>query len=58
MSFHSHQFIFAALLKYWPKVNSPKEVLFLMEIEEVMDIIEVAEFQKIMEVPSHHFLQI
>ena len=31
-------------------MNSPKEVLFLMETEEIMDIIEVSEFQKIMEV--------
>ncbi|KWU45009.1 protein phosphatase 2A regulatory B subunit [Rhodotorula sp. JG-1b] len=36
------------LLKYWPKVNSPKEVMFLNEVEEILDVIEPAEFQKIM----------
>ncbi|KAH8106980.1 phosphatase 2A regulatory B subunit-domain-containing protein [Cristinia sonorae] len=35
------------LLKYWPKVNSPKEVMFLSEMEEVLDVIDPAEFQKI-----------
>ncbi|KAI0375009.1 protein phosphatase PP2A0 B subunit gamma isoform [Pilatotrama ljubarskyi] len=37
------------LLKYWPKVNSPKEVMFLSEMEEVLDVIDPAEFQKIQE---------
>jgi ABC-type cobalamin transport system ATPase subunit len=37
------------LLRYWPKVNSPKEVMFLNEVEEILDVIEAAEFQKIME---------
>ncbi|GAA5958122.1 hypothetical protein JCM3765_002822 [Sporobolomyces pararoseus] len=36
------------LLRYWPKVNSPKEVMFLNEVEEILDVIEPAEFQKIM----------
>eukprot|EP00127_Corallochytrium_limacisporum_P002364 Clim_evm5s119 gene=Clim_evmTU5s119 len=35
------------LLKYWPKTNSPKEVMFLNEIEEILDVIEPNEFQKI-----------
>lgn len=35
------------LLKYWPKVNSPKEVMFLSEVEEILDVIDPAEFQKI-----------
>ncbi|PCH38079.1 protein phosphatase 2A regulatory B subunit [Wolfiporia cocos MD-104 SS10] len=35
------------LLKYWPKVNSIKEVMFLSEMEEVLDVIDPAEFQKI-----------
>ncbi|XP_053614077.1 serine/threonine-protein phosphatase 2A 56 kDa regulatory subunit gamma isoform-like isoform X1 [Plodia interpunctella] len=38
-----------ALLKYWPKTHSPKEVMFLNEMEEILDVIEPAEFQKIME---------
>ncbi|EIN07496.1 protein phosphatase 2A regulatory B subunit [Punctularia strigosozonata HHB-11173 SS5] len=35
------------LLRYWPKVNSPKEVMFLNEMEEILDVIDPAEFQKI-----------
>ncbi|ORZ25533.1 protein phosphatase 2A regulatory B subunit [Absidia repens] len=36
------------LFRYWPKVNSPKEVMFLNEIEEILDIIDICEFQRIM----------
>ncbi|XP_019869337.2 serine/threonine-protein phosphatase 2A 56 kDa regulatory subunit gamma isoform isoform X2 [Aethina tumida] len=36
------------LLKYWPKTHSPKEVMFLNEMEEILDVIEPAEFQKVM----------
>ncbi|KAI0797901.1 protein phosphatase 2A regulatory B subunit [Abortiporus biennis] len=43
------------LLKYWPKVNSPKEVMFLSEMEEVLDVIDPAEFQKI-QIPLFHQL--
>jgi serine/threonine-protein phosphatase 2A regulatory subunit B' len=35
------------LLKFWPKVNSPKEVMFLNEVEEVLDVTEPVEFKKI-----------
>ncbi|KXS15101.1 B56-domain-containing protein [Gonapodya prolifera JEL478] len=35
------------LLRFWPKVNSPKEVMFLNEMEEILDVIEPTEFQKI-----------
>ncbi|KAJ0173792.1 hypothetical protein K1T71_010941 [Dendrolimus kikuchii] len=38
-----------ALLKYWPKTHSPKEVMFLNEMEEILDVIEPAEFQRIMD---------
>ncbi|KAI0720978.1 protein phosphatase PP2A0 B subunit gamma isoform [Cerioporus squamosus] len=37
------------LLKFWPKVNSPKEVMFLSEMEEVLDVIDPAEFTKVQE---------
>nr|CAD2204464.1 unnamed protein product [Meloidogyne enterolobii] len=37
-----------ALLKYWPKVHSPKEVMFLNELEEILDVIEPTEFRKVM----------
>ena len=36
------------LLKYWPKTHSPKEVMFLNELEEILDVIEPIEFQKVM----------
>lgn len=36
------------LLKFWPKVHSPKEVMFLNELEEILDVIEPTEFTKIM----------
>ncbi|KAK9243740.1 phosphatase 2A regulatory B subunit-domain-containing protein [Lipomyces tetrasporus] len=35
------------LLHYWPKVNSPKEVMFLNEIEDIFEILEPSEFLKI-----------
>ena len=42
------------LLRYWPKhtapktlPHSPKEVMFLKEVEEILDVIEPAEFQKV-----------
>ena len=37
------------LLKFWPKTNSPKEVMFLGEMEEILDIIDPGQFVKIME---------
>ena len=38
-----------ALLKYWPKTHSPKEVMFLNELEEILDVIEPSEFVKVQE---------
>lgn len=38
-----------SLLKYWPKVHSIKEVMFLSEIEEILDITEPLAFKKVME---------
>jgi len=40
--------VIMCLLKFWPKVHSPKEVMFLNELEEILDVIEPAEFQKVM----------
>lgn len=37
------------LLKFWPKTCSQKEVMFLGEMEEILDIIEPAQFQKVMD---------
>ncbi|KAF5357777.1 hypothetical protein D9756_001631 [Leucocoprinus leucothites] len=39
--------VMMGLLKYWPKVNSPKEVMFLNEVEEILDVTDPSEFQKI-----------
>ncbi|VDC02778.1 unnamed protein product [Peniophora sp. CBMAI 1063] len=39
--------VILGLLRYWPKVNSPKEVMFLSEVEEILDVIDSNEFQKI-----------
>lgn len=36
------------MLKYWPKVHSTKEVMFLNELEEILDVIEPSEFQRVM----------
>ncbi|KAL0266946.1 UNVERIFIED_CONTAM: hypothetical protein PYX00_009350 [Menopon gallinae] len=38
-----------ALLKFWPKTFSQKEVMFVGELEEVLDVIEPAQFIKIQE---------
>ncbi|XP_044263476.1 serine/threonine-protein phosphatase 2A 56 kDa regulatory subunit gamma isoform isoform X1 [Tribolium madens] len=40
--------VIRSLLKYWPKTHSPKEVMFLNELEEILDVIEPGEFQKVM----------
>ncbi|VDM32718.1 unnamed protein product [Hydatigera taeniaeformis] len=39
--------IVLGLLKYWPKMHSPKEVMFLNELEEILDVMDAAEFKKI-----------
>lgn len=36
------------LLRYWPITNSQKEVMFLGELEEILEVISMAEFQKVM----------
>ncbi|KAK6119465.1 hypothetical protein DH2020_046793 [Rehmannia glutinosa] len=40
--------VIRGLLKYWPITNSQKEVMFLGEVEEILEVINMAEFQKIM----------
>ena len=47
--------VILGLLRYWPRVNSQKEVMFLNEVEEILDVIEPAQFQRIM-VPLFHQL--
>ncbi|CAN0929283.1 Serine/threonine protein phosphatase 2A 59 kDa regulatory subunit B' eta isoform [Linum grandiflorum] len=45
--------VIKGLLKYWPVTNSSKEVMFLGELEEVLEATQPAEFQKCM-VPLFH----
>ncbi|CAM6004060.1 unnamed protein product, partial [Sphagnum balticum] len=40
--------VIIGLMRYWPKTHSPKEVMFLNELEEILDVIEPTEFQKVM----------
>ncbi|KAF5748629.1 Serine/threonine protein phosphatase 2A 57 kDa regulatory subunit B' iota isoform 1 [Tripterygium wilfordii] len=40
--------VIKGLLKYWPVTNSQKELMFISELEEVLEMISLAEFQKIM----------
>ncbi|KAJ6840044.1 serine/threonine protein phosphatase 2A 57 kDa regulatory subunit B' alpha isoform-like [Iris pallida] len=40
--------VIRGLLKYWPVTNCGKEVLFLAELEEVLEATQSAEFQKCM----------
>ncbi|KAF5898634.1 serine/threonine-protein phosphatase 2A 56 kDa regulatory subunit alpha isoform [Clarias magur] len=37
------------LLKFWPRTCSQKEIMFLGEIEEILDVIEPTQFKKIQE---------
>ncbi|KAG5367079.1 Serine/threonine-protein phosphatase 2A 56 kDa regulatory subunit delta isoform [Yarrowia sp. B02] len=39
--------VILGLLRYWPKVNSSKEVMFLNEIEDIFEVMEPTEFQRI-----------
>ncbi|VVC31034.1 Protein phosphatase 2A, regulatory B subunit, B56,Armadillo-type fold,Armadillo-like helical [Cinara cedri] len=39
--------VIRGLLKYWPKTCSLKEVMFLGEMEEILDVVEPLQFQKI-----------
>eukprot|EP00268_Persea_americana_P026191 TRINITY_DN2558_c0_g1_i2.p1 TRINITY_DN2558_c0_g1~~TRINITY_DN2558_c0_g1_i2.p1 ORF type:complete len:525 (-),score=109.92 TRINITY_DN2558_c0_g1_i2:545-2119(-) len=40
--------VIRGLLKYWPITNTSKEVLFLGELEEILEAIQPAEFQRCM----------
>lgn len=40
--------VIRGLLKYWPVINSSKEVMFLGELEEVLEATQAAEFQRCM----------
>ncbi|XP_044490488.1 serine/threonine protein phosphatase 2A 57 kDa regulatory subunit B' theta isoform-like isoform X2 [Mangifera indica] len=45
--------VIRGLLKYWPVTNSSKEVIFLNELEEVLEATQPPEFQRCM-VPLFH----
>ncbi|KAL2529068.1 Serine/threonine protein phosphatase 2A 57 kDa regulatory subunit B' theta isoform [Forsythia ovata] len=45
--------VIRGLLKYWPITNSSKEVMFLSELEEVLEATQPPEFQRCM-VPLFH----
>lgn len=35
------------LVRLWPKVSSPKQIMFLSELEEILDVMEPAEFAEV-----------
>lgn len=41
--------VVVGLLRYWPKVNSTKEVMFLNEVEDIFEVMDPAEFVKVQE---------
>jgi len=43
------ELVIKGLLRFWPKTCTQKEVMFLGEIEEILDVIEVAQFVKVQE---------
>ncbi|KAK8545211.1 hypothetical protein V6N13_066503 [Hibiscus sabdariffa] len=40
--------VITGLLKYWPVTNSQKELMFISELEEILEMTSMADFQKIM----------
>ena len=41
--------VIRGLLKYWPATNSAKELLFLGELDEVLELTQAAEFGKVLQ---------
>uniref|UniRef100_A0AAY3ZYQ1 Serine/threonine protein phosphatase 2A regulatory subunit n=1 Tax=Denticeps clupeoides TaxID=299321 RepID=A0AAY3ZYQ1_9TELE len=41
------EYIIRGLLKFWPKTCTQKEVMFLGEIEEILDVIEPSQFVRV-----------
>lgn len=35
------------MLRYWPKTNSTKEVMYLNEVEDIFEVMDPAEFAKV-----------
>lgn len=40
--------VVSSLLKYWPQMNGSKEVMFIKEFAEILNVIRPAEFTKVM----------
>jgi serine/threonine-protein phosphatase 2A regulatory subunit B' len=45
--------VIRGLVKFWPVTNSPKEVMFLEELQEILEATQLTEFQRCM-VPLFH----
>ena len=41
--------VLSQILCFWPRTKSQKEVLFLNEIEEILEMIQAAEFEDVMQ---------
>eukprot|EP00301_Raphidiophrys_heterophryoidea_P013135 c20485_g1_i1.p1 GENE.c20485_g1_i1~~c20485_g1_i1.p1 ORF type:complete len:569 (-),score=108.00 c20485_g1_i1:413-2119(-) len=40
--------IILGIMRYWPQTNSPKEVLYLQELEEVLELTQPPQFQAVL----------
>lgn len=49
--------IFHKLLRYWPIVNSSKELLFLTELEDILSILDIEHFQPIIPILFRRYAQ-
>lgn len=47
------ELVFKSFLRFWPKTDSRKEIIFLLEVKDTCSIIDPLEFQKVM-VPLFH----
>ena len=47
LNFSSVDPLLRGLFRYWPKTHSSKQVLFLNELEQLLDICDPAQFTKI-----------
>jgi len=45
--------VIRALVRFWPKSSSQKEVMFLGELEEIIDVVEQIEFPVIAPILFH-----
>jgi len=40
--------VILGLLRYWPETNSPKQLHFLHEVEEILELVQLPEFRNVM----------